>query len=479
MKYFLFVLLCNFVLHAQVVVPTQLDEQIISFTFNENFSQAIKLSQEQIYKNPNSPKYYYYMINVRILEYYQKVAELPQEKRDEGRKTLNGEIIKYCESVVDKFEDTSLNTENKFYFSTIYGYLARVYGVDGSWWSAFRTGLKAKRLAEEVVKANPNFYDAYLVIGMLNYYSDRLSGVAGFIAGALGFSGDRELGLTQLRLAYEKGSLTFGLAAQTLIEVYSNLEDNEAAAIPIYESFLKKFPANKRTLNAYCLELLSIWDFKKVEGIIKADKQNFVSEFVRARYHDMRGESELAIKYAEEALTDEKHQPRGAANSSRYIAIYNAWLIGDNARVKKHMLELNERSLENFNLLNKYEKESKWLRGLTIQIALGKSQPEFEAYIKTAPDFRNAKELADQFNYLIGSYCYKNGLYDKAETWFKKSLTSTNERERNTAIKYLLEIYLKSTVDKSKAKYLADIIDDIDNDRLTYRARDLEKKYDL
>ncbi len=245
MKYFLFVLLFSFVLHAQVVVPTTIDEQIISYTFNENFGQAIKLSQEQINKTPNSPKYYYYMINVKILEYYQKVAELSQEKRDEGRKTLNGEIIKYCEGVVDKFEDASLNTENKFYFSTIYGYLARVYGVDGSWWSAFRAGLKAKRLSEEVIKANPNFYDAYLVVGMLNYYADRMSGITSFIAGALGFSGDREKGLAQLRLAYEKGSLTFGLAAQTLIEVYSNLEDNETAAIPIYESFLKKYPTNQ------------------------------------------------------------------------------------------------------------------------------------------------------------------------------------------------------------------------------------------
>jgi hypothetical protein len=306
-----------------------------------------------------------------------------------------------------------------------------------------------------------------------------MSGVVGFIAGALGFSGDREKGLTQLRLAYEKGTLTFGLAAQTLIEVYSNLEDNETAAVPVYESFLKRFPANKRTLNAYCLELLSIWDFKKVETIIKSDKQNFVSEFVRARFYDMRGESDLAINFAETAIADEKHQPRGAANSSRYIAIYNAWLNGDNTRVKKHLPELNERSLENFNLAKKYEKESKWLHGLTVQIAVGKSLPEFETYAKTSPDFRNAKELADQFNYLMGSYYYKNALYDKAEMWFNKSLASTNEREKNTAIKYLLEIYLKNTVDKSKAKYLADIIDEVDNARLTYRARDLEKKYNL
>ncbi|MFA7418756.1 MAG: hypothetical protein WCZ90_03645 [Melioribacteraceae bacterium] len=479
MKYFLFVLLFCSLINAQSIEPTQIDQQIISLSFNENFSQAIKLSQEQINKNPNSPKYYYYIINAKILEYYQKVAELSQEKRDEERKALNSEIIKYCENIVDKFEDASLNTENKFYFSTIYGFLARVYGVDGSWWSAFRTGLKAKALAEEVIKANPSFYDSYLVIGMLNYYSDRLSGVAGFIAGALGFSGDREKGLTQLRLAYEKGSITFGLAAQTLIEVYSNLEDNESAAVPVFENFLKRFPENKRTLNAYCQELLSIWDLKKVESIIKSDRQNLVSEFVRARFYDMRGESSLAIKFAEAAIADEKHQPRGAAGSSRYIIVYNAWLTGDNARVKKHLPELNERSLESFNLSKKYEKESKWLHELIVQIALGKNLGEFESYTKSAPDFRYAKELIDQYNYLIGSYYYKNNTLDKAELWFKKSVPSSNERERNTAVKYLMEIYLKSTVDKSKAKYLVDVIDDIDNDRLSYRARDLEKKYNL
>lgn len=479
MKFFLIVLFLSAIINAQIIHPTEIDRQIINFTFNEDFSQAIKLSQEQINKNQNSPKYYYYMINAKILEYYQKVAELTPEKRDEGRKKLNGEIIKYCESIVDKFEDASLGVENKFYFSTIYGYLARVYGVDGSWWSAFRTGLKAKNLAEEVIKTNPNFYDAYLVIGMLNYYSDRLSGVAGFIAGALGFSGDREKGLVQLRLAYEKGSLTYGQSAQTLIEVYSNLEDNESAAIPVYESFLKRFPENRRTLNAYCLELISIWNLKKVEEIIKADNQNLVSEYVRARFYDLRGERELAIKFGEAAVANEKNQPRGGASASRYIVVYNSWLNGDNAKIKKHSGELNERALENYNMVKKYERESRWLRELTSLIANDKNQYEIELFAKGAPDFKSAKDLADQFNYLMGSFYYKNNILDKAETWFKKSVTSNNERERNNAIKHMLEIYLKTTVEKSKAKYLAEIIDDIDNDRLSYRARDLEKKYNL
>lgn len=479
MKYLILNLFLLTITTAQSIQPTQIDKQIIGFTFNEDFSQAIKLTQEQINKNLNSPKYYYYMINAKILEYYEKVAALTPEKRDEGRKKLNGEIIKYCEGIVEKFEDAVLDTENKFYFSTIYGYLARVYGVDGSWWSAFRTGLKAKNMAEEVIKANPNFYDAYLVIGMLNYYSDRLSGVAGFIAGALGFSGDREKGLSQLRLAYEKGSITFGQSAQTLIEVYSNLEDNETAAIPIYENFLKRFPENSRTLNAYCLELISVWDFRKVENIIKADNNNLLSEYVKARFFDMRGENDKAIKFGEAAIANENNQPRGGASSSRYIIVYNAWLTGDLTRIKRYSGELNERSIENFNLAKKNERESKWLHALTNMIAKEKSQTEFEAFAKSAPDFKNSTDIADQYNYLMGSFYYKNNLFDKAELWFKKSISSKNERSRNTAIKHLLEIYLKSNVDKSKAKYLANIIDDIDNDRLSYRARDLEKKYNL
>jgi len=479
MKYLLIVFFLGSITWAQTVLPTQIDKQIISFTFNEDFSQAIRLSQEHINKNPGSPKYYYYIINAKILEYYDKIAELAPEKRDEGRKKLNGEIIKYSEGVVDKFEDVSLDTENKFYLSTIYAYLGRVYGVDGSWWSAFRTGIKAKKMAEEVLKANPNFFDAYLVIGMLNYYSDRLSGVAGFIAGALGFSGDREKGLSQIRLAYEKGTLVFGQAAQTLIEVYSNLEDNETAAIPVFEKFLKIFPENRRTINAYCLELISVWDFKKVESIIKSDKNNLVSEFVKARFYDMRGDGDQAIKFGEAAIANEKNQPRGGASASRYIVVYNAWLNGDNTRIKKHSGDLNERSLENFNLAKKYERESKWLRELTSLIAKDKSLQEFESFTKTAPDFTNAKDLIDQYYFIMGSFYYINNQPETAEAWFKKSVTSKNERARNTAIKHLLEIYLKTNVDKAKARDLTNIIDDIDNDRLSYRARDLNKKYNL
>jgi len=479
MKKLLFFFFLSSLLTAKPIELSQLDQQIITFTFNEQYDQAKRLCQEQINFNPGSPKYYYYLINTKILEYYQKVAELDPEKRDAGRKTLNKEIIDYCENVIDKLDESKLSLENKFYYGTIHAYLARVYGVDASWWSAFKSGKKAKGIMEEIIKTDPQFYDAYLVLGMLEYYADRMSGVTSFIAGVLGFSGDREKGLAHLQLAYEKGKLTFGQSALTLIEIYTSLEGNEYAALPYFENFLNHFPKNKRTLNAYCQTLMNIWDLRKVESIIKNDKDNLVDDFARARFYDIKGNSELAIQYGERALQNEKNLYRGGGAAARFIIVFNSWLVGDNARIRKYEPTLNERYQEAFATVKNYERESKWLRELSIRIASDKTVSEIENFSKAKPGFNQAKDFEDQFNLLLGTFYFKNNSYDKAEQSFNKSITAANERDRYTAVRYLVEIYMRQTSDKTKVKNLLGIIDNLENTRLTYRSRDLETKYNL
>lgn len=478
MRKLLFIIFIASLIEAKPEKPNSIDLQIINYTFNENFDQAKKLALDQIKQNPNSPKYYYYYVNVKVLEYYQKAAELTPENRDEGRKALNKEIIDYCENVLDKFEDANLSLENKFYRGMIYGYLARISGIDGSWWSAFRSGMKAKGIMEEIIKSDPQFYDVYLMLGMLNYYSDRFSGIVGFIAKVLGFSGNREQGLHQFQLAYEKGNLTFGQTALTLIEVYSNLEDNKYAALNYYENFLKRFPNNKRTLNAYCQDLMTVWDLKKVESIIKNDKQNLVEDYVKVRYYDLLGNSNLAIKYGEDALEDEKSLPRGAGNI-RYLVAYNSWLMGDNTKSAKYEAALNEQSKSRFALIKNNDKEARWLHSLSVQIANNVSVNEMENFIRAKPNLVNIKGFEDQFNLLVGAYYFNNNYFDKAEVYFKRSLNSAETRDKYSASRNLIEIYMRQSVDKAKVKTLLDYIDDLDNDRLKYRAKDLENKYNL
>jgi hypothetical protein len=479
MKKLMLILLLSSIISAKPFEPSSIDKQIINHTFNEDFDRAIAISQEQIKLAPSSPKYYYYYVNTKIMEYYQKVAELDTDKRDAGRKVLNKEIIDYCENVISKFEKSKLDTENKFYFGSIYAYLGRIYGIDGSWWSAFRTGLKSKKIMEEILKADPQFYDAYLVLGMLHYYADRLSGITGFIAGVLGMSGDREKGLNYLHTAYEKGKLTFGQTALTLIEVYSSLEDNDIASLKYYKEFLNRFPLNKRTLNSYCQKLLGLFEFNRVASIINSDDQKLIEDYIKARYYDAIGNSELAIKHAESSLENEKYMWRSASNNAKYIIVFNSWLTGNNEMIRKYESKLEEGSKETFNSAKKFERESKWLHQFTVQIASGKTIAELESIAATKPDLSKAADFEYRFNLLIGFAYFKNNMLDKAEQSYRKVLNSKSERDKYTAYKYLVDIYLKQNTDKSRVKKLLDDIDDFDNDRLTFRAKDLEKKYNL
>jgi len=459
--------------------PDAIEQKIIFHTFNEEFDQARAICLDQIKLNPNIPKYYYYLINVKVIEYYQKVRELKPENRSEGRKVLNKEIIDYTESVIDKFDISKLDINNKFYLGMIQGYLARIYGVDGSWWSAFKSGKKSKNIMEDILKADPNFFDAYLALGMIYYYADRMSGITSFIAGILGLPGDREKGLNYLQLAYQKGKLTYGQSALTLCEVYSSLEGNDFASIPYYEAFLKQYPKNRRTLSSYINTLMNIWDYKKIETLIKNDKLNMVDDLMKARFNDMRGEKESAVRFAEKALQNENLLFRGGDNSARYIITFNSWLLGDNNRIKKYEPLLNTDSKERFALIKNNEKAGRWLYDLSVKIASDKPYNETEMHLSLKPDFSNQKVLENQYNLLSGAFYFKSNQYDKSESFLLAALQSGSDREKNTSGKYLIEIYMRQYKDKNKVKKLLDLIDDMDNDQLKYRSKDLEKKYNL
>lgn len=479
MKKLLFLFLFAGLLSAKSAEPGPVDRQIISLTFNEDYDLAKKLCQEQININPNSPKYYYYIINAKIMEIGKRVGELDINKRDENRKAINKEIITYCENVVDRFDEDKLNNEDKFYYGTIYGFLARVYGTESSWWSAFKAGKKSKNLMEEILKSDSSFYDAYLPLGMLEYYADRMSGITSFIAGVLGLSGDRTTGLSHLQTAYEKGTLTFAQAALTLIEVNSNLEGNELVALGYYENFLKRFPKNRRILNSYFHSLLNTMEFAKAEQLLKNDKQNLLDDYARSRYYDEKGNSQLAIQYGERALENEKNLLRNSGGSVRYILAYNSWLTNDRTRVQKYEQTLSDRGKELFFLNKKFEKESRWLHDLAVMTANEKSDAEIENFVRSKPYLNSAKGFEDQFNLLLGTFYFKNNMFSKAEQFFQKTINAADTRDKSMALKYLVEIYMRQNVDKYKVENLISAIKGAKNDRLIYRSKDLEKKYNL
>lgn len=125
-----------------------------------------------------------------------------------------------------------------------YGLRSRHSVMKGRWLKALADGRKAIKYTRLANKRDPELYDAYLGIGMWEYYADvfpRFVKVLGkFLLG-----GDRLKGLEHLQLAAEKGRMV-GIAAQ-LILIEIRIDDrfglrDPAKALALISALRGRFP---------------------------------------------------------------------------------------------------------------------------------------------------------------------------------------------------------------------------------------------
>src|SRR5262249_16941566 len=88
------------------------------------------------------------------------------------------------------------------------------------WLRAYWHGRKAISITRRAVKIDPDYSDAYLGVGMYDYYSDLYPRVVGVLA-KLVLGGDRLRGIKTLRMVAEKGRFSASVAKILLVEIYS------------------------------------------------------------------------------------------------------------------------------------------------------------------------------------------------------------------------------------------------------------------
>ena len=116
---------------------------------------------------------------------------------------------------------------------------------DKGMWGAARDAAKSKGFADEYLKRHPEHGDAYLVLGLYNYYVDIAPNFVKVLRVLLFLpSGNRAAGLQQIERAGRDGDLFAPLAQSALADVYGSLEGRLADAIPIAERLAQRFPGN-------------------------------------------------------------------------------------------------------------------------------------------------------------------------------------------------------------------------------------------
>lgn len=206
-------------------------------TFNLNFTAAEQTIDSIITLFPQHPKGYFFKGS---LYFYQMVAGDPQRPSDEA-------FIAWCEKTVEiaeAYRETAPDkTESEFYLGLAYGNLGRFHAALGDWIKAFYYGRKTKSLHEAIIHKNNEYYDAYLSVGLYNYYAATMPKLVEVLAGIFGLGGNRDLGLRQLEMASAKGTLARVEAKFLLANIFME-EGNYDESIAIYRGLRSEFPNN-------------------------------------------------------------------------------------------------------------------------------------------------------------------------------------------------------------------------------------------
>jgi tetratricopeptide (TPR) repeat protein len=243
---------------------TNIDNEINDYIFTGEWQQAKMLIEDQIKHNPEHPKYYFMKAYMYYLSRYFANTGMSRDS------TINS-VHYYSSMAIEKGEQLEQTTQVKFYIGCAYGYLARAHGMWQEWWSAYWAASSCENYLEEVINEDPEFYDAYFELGVINYYPDvAITGFTSTIAWIGGMSGDRELGLKYLKLVADKGVLFKQEAQIALGLIYNSFENDPKSAIEHYSKVLEKYPENNlATRQKQQIEFMRLIDEKGVVYLVE------------------------------------------------------------------------------------------------------------------------------------------------------------------------------------------------------------------
>ncbi len=146
----------------------------------------------------------------------------------------------------------------------MYGLRARLAVMQHRWITAYFDGKKAISNTRKALKTDPEVYDAYLGLGMYEYYAGTLSGVIKILAKFF-LSGDAKQGVEYIKLCKEKGYFNSLAAELLLIEIYTepgNQFRDPATAVKWSAELRKIYPNHPQM---HFVQIVSLFEDKQYD----------------------------------------------------------------------------------------------------------------------------------------------------------------------------------------------------------------------
>lgn len=200
--------------------------------FQRKYPDAIKLFEEVESKYPDSPSGSFGLMTTYQLMMF--------ENLDFRFRNEYSEIEKRFENSVNKMLLAKPSSWDLFMAGAGYGMRGFYYARDNKWFRALGSAIRAVQLLKRCLFENPNFKDAYLGIGMYDYWRSVLTRGLSFLP----FFGDkRSEGIKQIETAGNEGVYAKKLSESNLAFIYA-YEKKYGRSREIVDRYLSQYPQN-------------------------------------------------------------------------------------------------------------------------------------------------------------------------------------------------------------------------------------------
>jgi tetratricopeptide (TPR) repeat protein len=209
----------------------------IESTFQENYTLAEGKFETLIQMAPEDPAGYFFLAAL-----YQ--AQMIDHESDFKEKDFYQNIKMAKKLARNRIKKEKNDAWSYLILGNAYGSKAVYEAKKGSWWAGLNEGLRAKSFLKEAIKRDPELYDAYVGLGSYHFWASVMTKAFWWLP----FVGDnREQGIAEMKLAYEKSTFSQAASASGLIWMYIRQKEYDRA-ISLAQKMQSQYPQGKSFL---------------------------------------------------------------------------------------------------------------------------------------------------------------------------------------------------------------------------------------
>jgi len=307
-------------------------QQIYSIEFN----QAEKTFNKLIRDYPQHPAGKFFLA---MLDWWRILLDTSIEERDELFFEKIEKVIEHCDKIL---EEDPENVDAMFFKGGAIGFRGRLSAMRESWLSAVDDGREALPLVEKAGELDPDNIDVELGFGIYNYYASVIPEQYPIVKPLMIFlpSGDKELGLKQLKDVAQNGKYTKYEARYFLMtllyrfekdydasEEYSKMLNKDFPDNPVFERWCGRIAMKKGNVNlADSIFKSVLWKGKKLKSgyntlTVKREANYYIGYNYRknSRYDSAQVYFEKCLNYS--LKLDRDRESGFLINSTLYIGM--------------------------------------------------------------------------------------------------------------------------------------------------------------